>query len=304
MKPRRRTIPGWLIALLFLLGAGIAIYPMISNYYYDIRANNEIEQFTTGTSEMDRAEIERRIQLAQAYNQTLDPSRIADPYTKKEREGIAEYARMLEVQEMIGYVTIPKIDVHLPIRAGTSDQVLERGAGHLEGTSLPVGGPSTHAVITAHRGLASAIMFRHLDQLAEGDVFYITNIETTLAYQVDQILTVEPSDFSPVLVAKDQDYCTLLTCTPYMINSHRLLVRGHRVEYTPPQDESVLRALRTTMRYRTYFYIAVAVAVLLLLIALRTWLSNRKWRKVHAAPPEDPERTVLGETKEDRQDGS
>lgn len=211
---------------------------------------------------------------------------------------------MLEVQEMIGYVTIPKIDVHLPIRAGTSDQVLERGAGHLEGTSLPVGGPSTHAVITAHRGLASAIMFRHLDQLAEGDVFYITNIETTLAYQVDQILTVEPSDFSPVLVTKDQDYCTLLTCTPYMINSHRLLVRGHRVEYTPPQDESVLRALRTTMRYRTYFYIAVAVAVLLLLIALRTWLSNRKWRKVHAAPPEDPERTVLGETKEDRQDGS
>lgn len=304
MKPRRRGVPGWIIVLLFFLGAVIAIYPLISNYYYSIRADREIVQFAEEVSKLDRAELERRTELARAYNQTLDPSRLADPYTKKEREGIAEYARMLEVHEMIGYVTIPKIDVHLPIRAGTSAQVLERGAGHLEGTSLPIGGPSTHSVITAHRGLASAVMFRHLDQLAEGDVFYITNIETTLAYQVDQVLTVEPSDFSPVLITKDQDYCTLLTCTPYMINSHRLLVRGHRVEYTAPQEEAVLMARRITMRYRTYFYIALAVAALLLLFTLKTWLSNRKWRKEHASISSDPESALNREKESNRRDGS
>ena len=234
-RNKRKT---WPFAVIFVLGFLLMMYPMISNYYYRIDANREIEEFQEGAKKLDDVEILRRMELARAYNQTLDPSKLGDPYTEKEKEGIAAYAKMLEVAEKIGFVEIPKIDVNLPIYAGTSMEVLDKGCGHLEGTSLPVGGPSTHAVLTAHRGLPKAKMFRELDKLKEGDVFYVHNIQTVLAYKVDHIETVEPSNFEPILVKEGKDYTTLLTCTPYMINSHRLLVRGHRIPYTPPVEET------------------------------------------------------------------
>ncbi len=262
-RSKRKT---WPFVVIFILGFLLMMYPMISNYYYRIDANNEIQEFQDGANKLDDVEILRRIELARAYNQTLDPSKLGDPYTEKEKEGIAAYAKMLEVAEKIGFVEIPKIDVNLPIYAGTSMEVLDKGCGHLEGTSLPVGGPSTHAVLTAHRGLPKAKMFRDLDKLKEGDVFYVHNIQTVLAYKVDRIMTVEPSNFDPILVEEGKDYTTLLTCTPYMINSHRLLVRGHRIPYTPPVDESNRGLPFVNMDFKDALLFALPLLILLALI--------------------------------------
>ena len=266
----------WPLVILFIAGFVIMMYPMVSNYYYRIEANNQILEFTENAKSLDQNEILRRIELAEAYNSTLDPSKLADPYTEKEKEGIAEYARMLEVKEKLGFVEIPKIDTNLPIYAGTSFDVLNKGVGHLEGTSLPIGGKSTHTVLTAHRGLPSARLFRDLDKLQKGDIFYIHNIQTVLAYEVDQILTVEPSNFDPVLVVDDKDYATLLTCTPYMINSHRLLVRRHRVPYVAPVKEDSRALISLGLEYRDMLAFTIPFSVVLFVLMLYSRSDYRK----------------------------
>lgn len=267
----------WPLVILFIAGFVIMMYPVISNYYYRIEANNQILDFTENAKNLSDNEILRRIELAEGYNSTLDPSKLADPYTEKEKEGIAEYARMLEVKEKLGFVEIPKIDTNLPIYAGTSFEVLNKGVGHLEGTSLPIGGKSTHTVLTAHRGLPSARLFRDLDKLQKGDIFYIHNIQTVLAYEVDQIMTVEPSNFDPVLVVDDKDYATLLTCTPYMINSHRLLVRGHRVPYVAPVKEDSRALISLGLEYRDMLAFTIPFSVVLFVLML---YSRSDYRKV------------------------
>ena len=151
---------------IFILGLLIFSYPLISQKYYEIKAEDDVITFVKAAKELAPEDLDRRMALAAAYNRTLDPSRLADPYTDMEKAGRAEYARMLEVEEMVGHIKIPKIKVDIPIRAGTSEDVLQKGAGHLEGTSLPIGGNSTHTVITAHRGLPNAKLFRNLDQRA------------------------------------------------------------------------------------------------------------------------------------------
>ena len=269
----------WPLVVLFIAGFVIMMYPIISNYYYRIEANNQILDFTENAKKLDNNEILRRIELAEAYNSVLDPSRLADPYTEKEKEGIAEYARMLEVKEKMGFVEIPKIDTNLPIYAGTSNEVLNKGVGHLEGTSLPIGGKSTHTVLTAHRGLPSARLFRDLDKLEKGDIFYVHNIQTVLAYEVDQILTVDPSNFDPVLVVDGEDYATLLTCTPYMINSHRLLVRGHRVPYVAPVKEDSRALISLGLEYRDMLAFTIPFSVVLFVLMLYSRSDYRKARK-------------------------
>lgn len=277
-KKKKKT-KKWPFILLFTLGFLIMIYPVISNFYYRIEANNEIAEFNKGVSRMDKDEIFRRIELARAYNSTLDPSRLSDPYTDKEKEGIAEYARMLEIEEKMGHIEVPKIDIDIPIYAGTSDNVLQKGAGHLEGTSLPIGGKSTHAVITAHRGLPKAKLFRNLNKLKKGDIFYIHNIETVLAYEVDKIETVEPWNFEPILVKEGKDYATLLTCTPYMINSHRLLVRGHRIPYVAPVYEDDLKLFGLDLTYRDYLMFIIPTIVVLLALAIYNGREMKKASK-------------------------
>lgn len=271
----------WPLVVLFIAGFVIMMYPIISNYYYRIEANNQIMEFAENAKKLDNNEILRRIELAEAYNSVLDPSRLADPYTDKEKEGIAEYARMLEVKEKIGFVEIPKIDTNLPIYAGTSNEVLNKGVGHLEGTSLPIGGKSTHTVLTAHRGLPSARLFRDLDKLEKGDIFYVHNIQTVLAYEVDQILTVDPSNFDPVLVVDGEDYATLLTCTPYMINSHRLLVRGHRVPYVAPVKEDSRALISLGLEYRDMLAFTIPLSVVLFVLMLYSRSDYRKARKAY-----------------------
>ncbi len=267
-KTRSRII----FMAIFTLGLLIFSYPLISQKYYEIKAEDEVITFTKAAKELAPEDLDKRMALAAAYNRTLDPSRLADPYTDMEKAGRAEYARMLEVEEMLGHIRIPKIKVDIPIRAGSSEDVLQKGAGHLEGTSLPIGGDSTHTVITAHRGLPNAKLFRNLDQLAYGDIFYITNIKETIAYKVDKIQVVEPSDFEPVLVVERKDYATLLTCTPYMINSHRLLVRGIRIPYQEAIDDGVAN----TPRARFDFFRMVLVLIPIIIILLLTLFREKK----------------------------
>ena len=263
----------WKIILIFILGLLIAIYPIISNYYYTIDNNNQIAEFNEAVAEMPSKEVLERIELAKAYNDTLDPSRLADPYTEREKKGVENYARMLEVREKIGYVDIPKIGQQIPVYAGTSEDVLQHACGHLEGTSLPIGGKDTHAVITAHRGLPQVKLFRDLDKMEVGDLFFFTNVKETLAYKVDQILVVEPWDFEPVLVVEGKDLMTLLTCTPYMINSHRLLVRGHRVTYVPEVKEEIERA---KFNYKSLIVPGLILAIVMLIIYL--YIRHRRRR--------------------------
>ncbi|MGT2756200.1 class C sortase [Streptococcus ovuberis] len=254
--------------VIFLFGFLCLLYPLISHVYYSHRANQEISRFETAVNTLDDIELRERFELAQAYNGTLDPAKMVDPYfTDKEKKGIAEYARMLEINEQLGYVDIPTIGTKLPIYAGTTERVLQKGTGHLEGTSLPIGGASTHTVITAHRGLPEANLFTDLDKVKEGQVFYIRTIFDTLAYEVDQIVVVNPSDFSKVQVEKDQDYATLLTCTPYMVNSHRLLVRGHRIPYDASETRFEKPAIfwgQRLVEFLLFFLIFLAILAVIL----------------------------------------
>lgn len=263
----------WKIILIFMLGLMIAIYPIISNYYYTVENNNQVKDFQEAVAEMPDKEVLERIDLAKAYNDTLDPSRLADPYTEREKKGVENYARMLEVREKIGYIDVPKINQQIPVYAGTSEDVLQHACGHLEGTSLPIGGKDTHAVITAHRGLPQVKLFRDLDKMEVGDLFFFTNVKETLAYKVDQILVVEPWDFEPVLVVEGKDLMTLLTCTPYMINSHRLLVRGHRVPYVPEVKEEIERA---KFNYKSLIVPSLILAIVMLIIYL--YIRHRRKR--------------------------
>lgn len=272
---KKINLKKFLPIVVFLLGLMIAVYPLISQRYYTINSSKVIQDYIRSVEKMGSKEIERKLKLAHDYNKTLDPSRLADPFSDDEKKARAEYARMLEVQEKIGYVEIPKINQELPIYAGTSEDVLKKGVGHLEGTSLPVGGTSIHSVITAHRGLPEARLFTDLDKMEKNDVFYIHVLDRILAYKVDQILVVEPSNFDPVLVVEGKDYATLLTCTPYSINSHRLLVRGHRIDYTAPVEERNLSIIDRNDNYR-YYLIASVLIILILIYFIQKHIKSLK----------------------------
>lgn len=262
--------------VVFLLGLALILFPLVSQLAYYQASRVTIEEFDDSVSQMDLTEVNRRIDLAHAYNASLKGQngqsiQVHDPFTAQEKqEGRAEYARMLEVNEQIGYVDIPKIGEKLPVYAGTQEEVLQKGAGHIEGTSLPVGGSATHTVITAHRGLPTARLFTDLDQLEEGDVFYITNLKETLAYQVDDQVVIEPHEVEYLDLRGEEDIATLLTCTPYMINSHRLLVTGHRIPYDPADQ------VQAQEPNRLWLYLAL---VLLVLVVIAVWVYRRRRKR-------------------------
>ncbi len=255
-------------ALLFVIGLAIALYPAVSQYINYLGSLTLVQDFQQTAGQLPKEEVDRRLELAYYYNETLDPRRLLDPFTKEQKEGVAEYARMLEVNERIGVIDIPKLDLKLPIYAGTSEKVLQEAVGHLEGTSLPVGGTSTHTVVTAHRGLPSHRLFTDLDKLKEGDVFYFRNIGETLAYRVENVKVVDPTALEEVLVVPDRDLATLLTCTPYMVNSHRLLVTGHRIDYVDPEREAALIENLPVNLYKHAFFVVLGLLVLVVVILI------------------------------------
>ena len=221
--------------LVFLLALGITLYPVISNFYNQRHQSQIHTQYEAVVKQTDDSELIRARELAQQYNEAIQPgSRPDDAYS---RDAILEASRNYEDQlnlagdGIMGYVEIPLIRVNLPIYHGTASETLDVGIGHLLGSSLPVGGESTHSVLTAHSGMAGQKMFSDLDKLKIGDVFYLQVLDETLAYQVDQIKTVLPHDTTYLGILEGEDLCTLVTCTPFGVNTHRLLVRGTRIPY-------------------------------------------------------------------------
>lgn len=253
---------GLFFILIFILGFGVLLFPLVSRYAYYRASKVMVKNYLTETEKLTPEDVGRRFALALAYNDALfngygDTSQEKqDPFTKEEHEaGKKEYARMLEVNEQIGTIVIPKISEELPVFAGTSEIVLQKGAGHVEGTSLPVGGNNTHSVITAHRGLPNARLFTDLNRMGIGDYFYFKNIKETIAYQIDEVKVILPEEIDTLKIVPGHDYMTLLTCTPYMINSHRLLVRGHRVPYIQEVMEKQIDENRSSNIYRILFFI-------------------------------------------------
>ena len=273
-KKKQSKKSKWIWRFVFLIGILVMMYPLVSRLYYRIESTEQVDTFKAATTDLSTDEIKRRIDLAHAFNDSLSGKIADDPYSREKQDaGRKEYARMLEVAEMIGHVEIPRINQDLPVYAGTSEDILQKGVGHLEGTSLPVGGNSTHSVLTAHSGLPEATLFTNLNQLEIGDKFYVHNIEGVMAYQVDQIKVIDPSDFSELVVAPGHDYVTLLTCTPIMINTHRLIVRGHRVPYVPAVDEELIRTNKANWMFRILFFVAL---FLILVLLFRLWRLRRQ----------------------------
>ncbi len=231
------------IAVLFLAGLSVLLYPFIANQWNSYRQSKLMSNYQEGVAEKDangEIDYEAEWAKAKAFNDNLMPMILPDSFAVAEASDRDEaYMNCLNINgdEIMGIVEIPKIDVELPIYHTTDEEVLEKAAGHLEGSSLPIGGESTHAVISAHRGLPSATLFTDLDQLEEGDHFLLHILDDTLCYEVDQINVVDPDETELLSVVEGEDLVTLLTCTPYGVNTQRLLVRGHRVPYEPEEVE-------------------------------------------------------------------
>ena len=231
----------WII--IFILGLAVLLYPLFSRIYYDYSGNEEVTSFRQGLDNVTSAEVEESLYLAYAYNSSLlsgENTRLGDPFSDEDKEaGLVEYARMLEVNEKLGVVTIPRINMDFPIYAGTNESVLQKGVGHLEGTSFPIGGLNTHSVLTAHRGLPENKLFTDLDKMEIEDLFFVETLAGELAYKVIEIKVIEPTEINELTINENQDLVTLLTCTPYMINSHRLLVVGERTEVPAEMQEEL-----------------------------------------------------------------
>jgi len=228
---------------IFLLGLSIFLYPTVSNWFATRTHYSEVSTYDEAIKRLEQEEIDRKEMEAREYNKKVQNTTqtFADPFREKDGERKSSTVDMLNVGDVMGYIEIPKIDVNLPIYQGTTEEVLSRGIGQLNETSLPVGGENTHTVLTGHRGLPSALMFTHLDKIEKKDIFYIHTLDKVLAYQVDQIKVVLPNETEDLLVVQGQDYATLITCTPYGVNTHRLLVRGHRVSYDVREKEMITK---------------------------------------------------------------
>ncbi|MCW4656305.1 class C sortase [Bacillus sp. AS_5] len=230
--------------LIFLLGLLIYLYPTISNWLATKTHYSKISEYDATVKSLEQKEIERKKKEAKTYNNKVQNigQIFSDPFNETKDNSKSDYIDMLNIGETIGYIEVPKINIQLPIYQGTSEEVLSRGIGQLSESSLPVGGESTHTVLTGHRGLPSALMFTHLDKLEKNDIFYIHSLDTILAYKVDQIKEVLPNETTDLLIVKGQDYATLITCTPYGVNTHRLLVRGHRIPYDKQAKAMIQKA--------------------------------------------------------------
>ena len=274
MKNRLSTI---LLFLAFLAGLSLLLYPTVSDYWNSLHASEAVADYSEEVSQLTQTKYDEMWAAATAYNQSLQ-NRNADFYlTDAQKE---QYASLLDVNGtgIMGYIEIPNINISLPIYHGTEDSVLQIAVGHLEWSSLPVGGAGTHCVLSGHRGLPSAKLFTNLDQLVEGDTFVLRVLDEVLTYQVDQILIVEPNETDALKAEEGQDLCTLVTCTPYGVNSHRLLVRGHRIE-NQAQAETI-RVTSDAIQIEPLI-VAPAVALPVLLVLLIVLMSSGNKKKAN-----------------------
>lgn len=263
------------ISIIFLAGLSLLLYPFVANQWNNYRQKQLLSGYEQVVSEKEAAEgidYDAERKKAEDYNEALLPCVLPDSFALAESSGVDPvYMNTLNIagDEMMGSVEIPKINIKIPIYHTTEEEVLNKGAGHLEGSSLPVGGANTHAVISAHRGLPSASLFTDLDQLKEGDHFLIHVLNETLCYEVDKISVVKPEDTSALAVEDGQDLVTLLTCTPYGVNTERLLVRGHRVPYVEEEvkeEKTVLSGSSLHTNYLLWVFVGLSVTALFIFV--------------------------------------
>ena len=275
MRLIRKHFTTILLVLILLTGVSLLLYPTVSDYWNSFHQSQAIASYVEAVAEIDNTDYEKMWQEAVAYNEKLKEN--SGRWTPTDEE-LEEYERLLNVSDtgIMGYIEIPKIKVSLPIYHGTDEAILQIAIGHIPGSSLPVGGKGTHCVVSGHRGLPSAKLFTDLDQLEEGDLFMMRILDETLTYEVDQVRIVEPEELSDLEIDEDKDLCTLVTCTPYGINSHRLLVRGHRVENL---KENTIRVTADAQQIDPVM-VAPAVAVpLILLLGIGAWIGGRRRRR-------------------------
>lgn len=284
------------IILIFLAGLSLLLYPLVANQWNNHRQKQLISNYESVISDKEAAgniDYAAEMKKAEAYNDALLPSILPDSFAVAEAQTEADssYENSLNIagDGMMGIVEIPKIDIKLPIYHGTSDEVLQKAAGHLEGSSLPIGGESTHAVISAHRGLPSASLFTDLDQLEIGDHFLIHVLDETLCYEVNQILVVDPEDTSALAVEDGEDLVTLLTCTPYGVNTQRLMVRGHRVPYEEQavaDEQTPLSGFSLHTNYLLWVVVGIVITGVFILIL---FIREKKLQKKAAKQKESEE---------------
>lgn len=286
----RKKISTILIGLLFLVGLGILVYPTVSNQWNTYRQSRLISDYESVIEQMEPEDFESEWEKAYAFNATLTQNNIYGDVFDQEEQSLedTEYWKVLNVADdgVMGYLSIPKINLKLSVYHGTDEDVLQTGVGHMNGTKLPIGGESTHSVLSAHRGLPSARLFTDIDQLEIGDKFYIHVLDEVLAYQVDQILPMVDKDDHEALsealqIEEGKDQVTLFTCTPYGVNSHRLLVRGTRVPYNGEEEatDSVSETMVKSIQNYYMLYLILGLSVTLLVILIMKFLFNRGDRK-------------------------
>lgn len=272
----RKKLPTILLILVFLVGLSLLLYPTVSDYWNSLHQTRAIASYAETVAEMDDETYKELWNSAAAYNRALSEKNWSLDLTGEAK--IAEYEFQLNVtgNGLMGYIEIPKISCLLPIYHGTDSGTLARNVGHIEGSSLPVGGESTHTVLSGHRGLTSARLFTDLDQLVEGDTFMLHILDETLTYEVDQILIVKPDEISALAIVEGEDYCTLVTCTPYGVNSHRLLVRGHRVD---TEDASTVRVTGDAIQLESSMIAPLVAAPMLLILLIVLLVTTRRRKK-------------------------
>ena len=272
MKKHLSTV---ILILVFLTGLSLLLYPSVSDYWNSFHQSRAIATYAGEVAALDNDDYDQLWASAQAYNQRLAEKE--KPLIQSE-EDLAEYETLLDIagSGVMGYIEIPEIKVSLPIYHGVDEGVLQIAVGHIPGTSLPTGGKGTHSVLSGHRGLPSSRLFTDLDKLENGDIFMLRVLNETLTYKVDQIRIVLPTDLSDLDIVRGADYCTLVTCTPYGINTHRLLVRGHRIENEEEADTIHVTADAVQIKP---LLVAPAVAVPVLIVLLIILLLPKRSKK-------------------------
>lgn len=286
-KKIKSNTPTILFVIFTIVGIFIMTYPVISSHISTGKNITVIEEYNKTINNLTSSNYSDLFEQANNYNDNLSNKKLFQAFSKTSEDESSEYLNLLNPKKdgVMGYIKIPKIDVEIPIYHGTSNQILQKGVGHFENSSLPVGGKSTHSILSAHRGLPSSRLFTDLDQLEEGDMFYIYVLDKVLAYKVDQIKVVEPSNIENLKIVDNEDYVTLVTCTPYAINTHRLLVRGTRVEY----NEQVLKNIPIERKLSTpdiifiigiILVIAIVITVIIIIKKVKTNNKEKREEKI------------------------
>lgn len=266
--------------MFFAIGFFLFFYPIVSNYYAKKSQATIIQKYEEDIKTESKDNLQKEWDKAKEYNENLAGDPVHDPFMVGSGYALpSNYLKVLNINGIMGYIDIPKINVHIPIYHGSGKEVLERGVGHLESTSLPIGGESSYSILTGHRGIPSAKLFTDLDKMKIGDLFYVQVLDEIHAYKVDKIETVKPEELRNLTAISGEDYVVLITCTPYGINTHRLVVRGIRTEYIPEEREIPKSGIADIISIDKYQLVGIIIGIISLIIILVLILMFIKFKR-------------------------